>query len=102
MTRQFRAAPCAPLRVALFEGEQGRGIFEYHKPSSYFGQYGDERVMELGAISTPRRVIAQWAVPAIDALVPPIIADCWTDQLGAISDPAFLEVYFRGMARGVP
>jgi uncharacterized C2H2 Zn-finger protein len=30
------------------EDEQGRGFFEYHKPSSYFGQYGDERVTEVG------------------------------------------------------
>jgi len=28
--------------------EQGRGIFEYDKPSSFFGQYGDERVTEVG------------------------------------------------------
>jgi hypothetical protein len=32
---------------ALFEDEQGRGIFEYDK-SSYFGQYGDDRVTEVG------------------------------------------------------
>jgi hypothetical protein len=30
------------------EDEQGRGFFKYHKPSSYFGQYGDERVTEVG------------------------------------------------------
>jgi len=38
----------APLRVVLFEDEQGRGIFEYDKPSSFFGQFGDERVTEVG------------------------------------------------------
>ena len=49
MTRhQLPAALYAPLRVVLFEDEQGRGIFEYDKPSSYFGQYGDERVTEVG------------------------------------------------------
>ena len=49
MTRyQLPAALYAPLRVVLFEDEQGRGIFEYDKPSSYFGQYGDERVAEVG------------------------------------------------------
>jgi len=48
MTRyQLPAALYAPLRVVLFEDEQGRGIFEYDKPSSYFGQYGDERVTEV-------------------------------------------------------
>jgi hypothetical protein len=49
MTRyQLPAALYAPLRVVLFEDEQGRGIFEYDKPSSLFGQYGDERVTEVG------------------------------------------------------
>jgi uncharacterized protein (DUF302 family) len=49
MTRhQLPAALYAPLRVVLFEDERGRGIFEYDKPSSFFGQYGDERVAEVG------------------------------------------------------
>jgi uncharacterized protein (DUF302 family) len=49
MTRhQLPAALYAPLRVVLFEDEQGRGIFEYDKPSSLFSQYGDERVTEVG------------------------------------------------------
>lgn len=49
MTRyQLAAALYAPLRVVLFEDEQGKGVFEYDKPSSFFGQYGDERVTEVG------------------------------------------------------
>jgi hypothetical protein len=49
MTRhQLPAALYVPLRVVLFEDEQGRGIFEYDRPSSFFGQYGDERVTEVG------------------------------------------------------
>ena len=49
MTRyQLPAALYAPLRVVLFENEQGRGVFEYDKPSSFFGQYGDERVSQVG------------------------------------------------------
>jgi uncharacterized protein (DUF302 family) len=49
MTRhQLPAALYAPLRVVLFEDEQGRGVFEYDKPSSFFAQYGDERVTEEG------------------------------------------------------
>jgi uncharacterized protein (DUF302 family) len=49
MTRhQLSAALYAPLRVVLFEDEEGRAVFEYDKPSSYFGQYGDERVTEVG------------------------------------------------------
>jgi uncharacterized protein (DUF302 family) len=46
--RQLPAALYAPLRVVLFEDERGRGIFEYDKPSSFFGQYGDEHVTEVG------------------------------------------------------
>ena len=49
MTRhQLPAALYAPLRVVLFEDDHGRGVFEYDKPSSFFGQYGDERVTEVG------------------------------------------------------
>ena len=49
MTRhQLPAALYAPLRVVLFEDEQGKGVFEDDRPSSIFGQYGDERVTEVG------------------------------------------------------
>src|SRR5260370_1409892 len=49
MTRhQLPAALYAPLRVVLFEDSHGRGIFEYERPSSFFSQYGDERVTEVG------------------------------------------------------
>jgi uncharacterized protein (DUF302 family) len=49
MTRyQLSAALYAPLRVVLFEDEQGKGLFEYDKPSSFFGQYGDDRVTDVG------------------------------------------------------
>lgn len=49
MTRyKLSAALYAPLRVVLFEDEQGKGVFEYDKPSSFFGQYGDDRVTEVG------------------------------------------------------
>jgi hypothetical protein len=49
MTRyRLSAALYAPLRVVLFEDEQGRGVFEYAKPSSFFDQYGDERVTAAG------------------------------------------------------
>jgi hypothetical protein len=46
--RQLAAALYAPLRVVLFEDANGRGIFEYDKPSSLFGQFGYERVTEVG------------------------------------------------------
>jgi len=49
MTRhRLPAGLYAPLRVVLFEDEQGRGVFEYDRPSSFFGQFGDERVTEVG------------------------------------------------------
>lgn len=49
MTRyQLPAALYAPLRVVLYQDEQGRVIFEYDQPSSLFGQYGDERVTQVG------------------------------------------------------
>lgn len=49
MTRHHLAAALyAPLRVVLFEDEDGRAAFEYDKPSSLFGQFGDERVKDVG------------------------------------------------------
>jgi uncharacterized protein (DUF302 family) len=49
MTRHRLAAGLyAPLRVMLYEDETGGSIFEYDKPSSFFSQYGDERVTEMG------------------------------------------------------
>jgi Domain of unknown function DUF302 len=49
MTRRvLPAALYAPLRVVLYEDEQGRAIFEYDRPSSLFGQFDDERVTQVG------------------------------------------------------
>ncbi len=49
MTRYRLAAGLyAPLRVVLYEDEQGRAIFEYDLPSSLFLQFGDERVAKTG------------------------------------------------------
>ncbi len=49
MTRHRLAAGLyAPLHVVLFEDENGHAVFEYDKPSSQFGQFGDERVTEVG------------------------------------------------------
>jgi hypothetical protein len=51
----------APLRVVLYEDEAGHAVFEYDRPSSLFGQFGDERVTavarELDA--SLERVLAQ-------------------------------------------
>ncbi|MFA6205607.1 MAG: DUF302 domain-containing protein [Methylocystis sp.] len=49
MTRHCLAAALyAPLRVVLFEDEDGSSVFEYDQPSSLFGQFDDERVSEVG------------------------------------------------------
>jgi uncharacterized protein (DUF302 family) len=49
MTRhQLPTALYAPLRVLLYENEAGRAVFEYDRPSSLFGQFGDERVTAVG------------------------------------------------------
>jgi uncharacterized protein (DUF302 family) len=48
MTRHnLGAALYAPLRVALFETEAGAAVFEYDKPSTLFGQFGDEKITEV-------------------------------------------------------
>ena len=45
MTRhRLPAGLYAPLRVFLYEDEKGSSVFEYDKPSSLFGQFGDEQV----------------------------------------------------------
>ena len=41
------AALYAPLRIALFETADGKVVFEYDKPSSLFGQLGDDQINEV-------------------------------------------------------
>ena len=49
MTRyRLAAALYAPLRVVLYEVEDGRTVFEYDLPSSLFGQFGENRVTKVG------------------------------------------------------
>jgi uncharacterized protein (DUF302 family) len=38
------AALYAPLRVILYENKDGHAVFEYDRPSSLFGQFGEELV----------------------------------------------------------
>jgi uncharacterized protein (DUF302 family) len=48
MTRhRLPAGLYAPLRVVLYEDQKGNSVFEYDKPSSLFGQFGDEQVAEV-------------------------------------------------------
>jgi uncharacterized protein (DUF302 family) len=45
MTRHSLAASLyAPLRVILYENYKGGSVFEYDRPSSLFGQFGDEKI----------------------------------------------------------
>jgi uncharacterized protein (DUF302 family) len=45
MTRHRLAAGLyAPLRVMLYENDTGTATIEYDRPSTLFGQYGDDRV----------------------------------------------------------
>jgi uncharacterized protein (DUF302 family) len=45
MTRHdVRASLYAPLRVLLYENDEGKTCVEYDRPSSLFGQFGDDRI----------------------------------------------------------
>jgi uncharacterized protein (DUF302 family) len=51
MTEQdIRAGLYAPLKVLVYENDQGRVELEYDKPSSLFGQLNDERVRNVAAM----------------------------------------------------
>ncbi len=48
MTRhQLAAGLYAPLRVVLYEDHEGGSVFEYDRPSSLFGQFGDQQVNDV-------------------------------------------------------
>ena len=40
----IRASLYAPLRVLLYENEEGKTCVEYDKPSSLFGQFGNAEI----------------------------------------------------------
>jgi len=45
---ELPAALYAPLRVVLYENAAGAATFEYDKPSTLFGQFGDAQVTAVG------------------------------------------------------
>ena len=47
MRRTLAAGLYAPVRIVLYELDDGRSRFEYDLPSSLFGQFGDEIITEL-------------------------------------------------------
>ena len=44
---QLPVALRAPLRVVLYENEADHAVLEYDRPTTLFGQFGDERVMAV-------------------------------------------------------
>ena len=46
----IRASLYAPLRVLVYEDEEGKTCLEYDRPSSLFGQFGDERISPSAAM----------------------------------------------------
>ena len=40
----IRASLYAPFRVLIYENEEGKTCVEYDRPSSLFGQFGNERI----------------------------------------------------------
>ena len=46
----IRAGLYAPLRVLVYEDGQGKTCVEYDRPSSLFGQFGDDRISPTAAM----------------------------------------------------
>lgn len=46
----IRASLYAPLRVLIYENDEGKTCLEYDKPSSLFGQFGNERIGPTAAM----------------------------------------------------
>jgi uncharacterized protein (DUF302 family) len=46
----IRASLYAPLRVLIYEDEQGRTCVEYDRPSTLFDQFGNERISPTAAM----------------------------------------------------
>jgi uncharacterized protein (DUF302 family) len=45
----LRAGLYAPLRVLIYETDEGKTCVEYDRPSSLFGQFGDDRIATTAA-----------------------------------------------------
>jgi uncharacterized protein (DUF302 family) len=51
MTRHdIRASLYAPLRVLVYENDEGKTCVEYDRPSSLFGQFGNDRISPTAAM----------------------------------------------------
>jgi uncharacterized protein (DUF302 family) len=60
----IRAGLYAPLRVLIYENEHGKTCVEYDKPSSLFGQFGNEKV--TGVATMLDRKLEQLVAKAIE------------------------------------
>jgi uncharacterized protein (DUF302 family) len=60
----IRAALYAPLRVLVFESEPGRTVVEFDQPSTLFGQFGRNEVIDVGVEDDGKleRIIARAAM----------------------------------------
>jgi hypothetical protein len=47
---QSTSATTTPLRVLLYANEERKMCLEYDKPSSLFGQFGNERITPIAAL----------------------------------------------------
>jgi uncharacterized protein (DUF302 family) len=64
MTRHdIRASLYAPLRVLIYENDEGKTCVEYDRPSSLFGQFGNAKVTEVA--TTLDRKLEQLVAKAI-------------------------------------
>ena len=54
----------APLRVLVYEDERGKTCLEYDRPSSLFGQFGDDRISPTAAL--PDRKLEALAAAAVE------------------------------------
>ena len=46
----IRASLYAPLRVLIYQNDEGKTCVEYDKPSSLFGQFGNDRISPTAAM----------------------------------------------------
>jgi uncharacterized protein (DUF302 family) len=46
----IRASLYAPLRVLIYESDEGKTCVEYDRPSSLFGQFGNDRISPTAAM----------------------------------------------------
>ncbi len=48
--RDIRASLYAPLRVLIYENEEGKTCVEYDRPSSLFGQFGNAEITAVAVV----------------------------------------------------